>query len=63
LDAYDTAGRRLWTRTLPADGKTYATVDWPLCTSLGAPLTAGLYILRATQGGHESKGVKLIVVE
>lgn len=62
LRAYDVAGRMLWTQTLPADGKAYATTTWPLTTNAGGPVTAGMYILRATQGDTESEGAKLIVL-
>lgn len=63
IEAYDISGRRVWSREMPAQGKSYATVNWSLVTSGGAPVTAGLYILRCRQGGTESKGVKLIVTQ
>ncbi len=62
LEAYDVSGRRIWSQKLYAAGKTYATVQWSLISSGGAPVTAGLYIIRVRQGSSESKGTKLIVV-
>ena len=61
VSAYDISGRRLWTQKIDSYGKAYAFETWQLKMQGGAGVTAGIYILKATQGGHESPGVKVIV--
>ena len=61
LSAYDLLGRRLWSQRVDSYGKAYAFETWPLVMQGGGNLTAGVYIIKATQGGNESPGVKIIV--
>jgi len=63
LSAYDISGRRLWSQRIESYGKAYAFDTWKLNMSGGAPVTAGIYILKATQGANESPGVKMIVTK
>lgn len=63
ITIYDLHGRRIWTRSVNNFGKSYAFETWNLTTSGGAPVIAGIYILKATQGSNESSGVKVIVTK
>lgn len=64
-DVYDCLGRLVWSAQGHASGTATYVQQWALCTTGGAPVAPGLYIVRATvttaQGTYETAAQRVVV--
>lgn len=62
LELFDGAGQMLWQDVIATTpGQHYVSTQWNVCTSSGAPVSGGLYFLRATQGHNKAQTQKILV--
>lgn len=59
---YSATGQLLWEYHYTAmPGEPYASITWNTCTTSGAPVNAGVYLMRAEFAGKHTKAKKIIV--
>lgn len=57
-----TSGQRVWSQEVPTiAGQRYLSLPWNGCSTGGAPLPSGIYLLQAQFGKEKTKTSKLIV--